>query len=84
MNAQNVDLNRDFPDQFKAADKNLKTVDDFMRNRAPETKAVIKWIMENPFVLSTSLHGGSVVASYPFDDSEYSSAFCRFKYFLKC
>ena len=70
LNAQDKDLNRDFPDQFKAEDKILRSVDDLMNNREPETKALIKWILENPFVLSASLHGGAVVASYPFDDSE--------------
>jgi carboxypeptidase D len=64
-NANNKDLNRNFPDQF--VDKvNKETMFD---NRQPETQAIMKWIMENNFVLSANLHGGSVVASYPFDDS---------------
>ena len=61
QNAHKVDLNRDFPDQF---DITLR-----QRPRQPETEALIHWITSNPFVLSGNLHGGSVVASYPFDDS---------------
>ncbi|XP_054259827.1 carboxypeptidase D-like [Macrosteles quadrilineatus] len=60
-NANGVDLNRDFPDQFDTnSDDN---------NRQPETLAMMKWIMNNTFVLSGNLHGGAVVASYPFDDT---------------
>ena len=64
-NAKNVDLNRNFPDQFH--DKMDR--ESLLRGRQPETLAAMKWIVSNPFVLSGNLHGGSVVASYPFDDS---------------
>lgn len=62
-NANGKDLNRNFPDQFR---DNAKTL---LKGREPETLAAMKWIVSNPFVLSGNLHGGSVVASYPFDDS---------------
>lgn len=57
-NADDIDLNRNFPDHFYA-------VDDAPEN---ETRLVIKWIESNPFVLSANLHGGSLVANYPLDD----------------
>lgn len=61
QNAKNVDLNRNFPDQFRN-----KSNDPIQK----ETQALINWIEENNFVLSANLHGGSVVASYPYDDSK--------------
>ncbi|GFT10954.1 carboxypeptidase D [Nephila pilipes] len=65
-NANGVDLNRDFPDQFSLIDVNNMTA-----GRQPETLNLMTWIVSNPFVLSANLHGGAVVASYPFDDSKY-------------
>ena len=64
-NALGQDLNRNFPDQFRDG----ASQEDMLKGRAPETLAAMTWIVSNPFVLSGNLHGGSVVASYPFDDS---------------
>ncbi|XP_031560239.1 carboxypeptidase D-like [Actinia tenebrosa] len=57
-NAHLVDLNRNFPDQYEKRKQPMQQ----------ETRNMIKWIRENPFVLSANLHGGSLVANYPFDD----------------
>jgi carboxypeptidase D len=65
VNANGFDLNRDFPDQFDTEQMSESTLD----GRQNETVAVMTWIVSNPFVLSGNLHGGAVVASYPFDDS---------------
>lgn len=60
-NAHNVDLNRNFPDQYG--------INDFNKVQEPEVVAVMNWSLENNFVLSANLHGGALVANYPFDDS---------------
>lgn len=58
-NANNVDLNRNFPDQYLTYDENHK--------QEPEVLVAMKWLKSYPFVLSANLHGGSLVANYPFD-----------------
>jgi len=66
-NANSVDLNRNFPDQFD--DDKRQSLRRLAAGRETETQALMSWIARNPFVLSANLHGGAVVASYPFDDS---------------
>eukprot|EP00054_Salpingoeca_dolichothecata_P018602 m.114425 g.114425 ORF g.114425 m.114425 type:complete len:336 (+) comp22932_c0_seq1:182-1189(+) len=63
-NANGYDLNRNFPDQFVSITTPTQ----------PETQAVMTWIQETPFVLSANLHGGAIVASYPYDDSPSQSS----------
>ena len=59
-NANGVDLNRDFPDQF--TDPNNSSL-----GREPETKAVMDWSSNKSFTLSANMHTGALVANYPFD-----------------
>lgn len=61
LNANNFDLNRNFPDEMIKNDPDAST--------QPETQAVMIWSKEEPFVLSANLHGGALVASYPYDSN---------------
>ena len=70
-NENNVDLNRNFP-TWNDLDKPM---DELYKKVEPETRAVMRWINENPFVLSVNYHDGAVVASYPYDDSHAGNGF---------
>ncbi|KAB0404188.1 hypothetical protein E2I00_003889, partial [Balaenoptera physalus] len=82
QNAQNLDLNRNFPDLTSeyyrlVSARNMRSGRIAIPQHywwgkvAPETKAIMKWMRTIPFVLSASLHGGDLVVSYPFDFSKH-------------
>jgi carboxypeptidase D len=56
-NAHGIDLNRNFPDQFQGSPAIFE----------PETAAVMAWSLSRNFMLSANLHGGDLVANYPWD-----------------
>ena len=75
-NARGIDLNRNFPSLF---DKGIISELQRMSNKdifnlptkdpiQPETRAVMTWVLDNPFVLSISFHGGAVGSFFPYDD----------------
>lgn len=66
-NANGVDLNRDFPDQFTDP-INSGT------GRAPETAAIMAWRKQHSSTLSLNMHGGALVANYPFDSNPAGSS----------
>jgi subtilisin-like proprotein convertase family protein len=61
-NANNYDLNRNFPDQF------VNPVDS-PAGRQPETQHVMNWTYGLTPVLSANFHGGALVANYPYDST---------------
>lgn len=77
-NSREIDLNRNFPDlnalmyyyeKTNGRNHHLPLPDNWEQQVEPETLAVIKWMQNYNFVLSANLHGGAVVANYPFDKS---------------
>ncbi|XP_067414959.1 carboxypeptidase Z [Emydura macquarii macquarii] len=80
--AQNLDLNRNFPDLTSEAynraslrwahTDHIPIPESYWGGKvAPETKAIMKWMRVIPFVLSASLHGGELVVTYPYDFSRH-------------
>jgi carboxypeptidase D len=59
-NANNVDLNRNFPDQFNDPV-------DAPGGRAIETQHVMNWGYAHSVNLSANMHGGALVANFPYD-----------------
>lgn len=81
-NANNVDLNRNFPDLDKLMyvleqepnhpnnhlDKLSAVLHYYGDQLEPETKMVMVWLHTEPFVLSANMHNGDLVANYPYDE----------------
>lgn len=86
MNANNIDLNRNFPpvelinnendpdnvpvpkETFQLDESRLNQLENSKIHLEPEVRAVMHWSVVYPFVLSGSLHGGALVANYPYDN----------------
>jgi carboxypeptidase D len=61
-NANNVDLNRDFPDWYSDP---VNTPS----GRELETRAVMLWTEDRALTIAANFHGGSTVVNYPFDNN---------------
>ncbi|CAK8688821.1 unnamed protein product [Clavelina lepadiformis] len=83
--AKGYDLNRNFPDLTSLVyryekrggpNNHLKIPRSYWRRhtvaRLPEVHVMINWITRYPFVLSAQLHGGDLVANYPYDVKRFS------------
>lgn len=66
-NSRGFDLNRNFPDYFKQNNKRIQ----------PEAEAIKEWISKIQFTLSGALHGGALVASYPYDNTPNASKYTK-------
>lgn len=63
-NANDVDLNRSFPDFTTEDNQNTQN------NREPEIQAMMKFQAQHKFVFSANFHGGAEVVNYPYDTQE--------------
>ncbi|KDD75729.1 Zinc carboxypeptidase [Helicosporidium sp. ATCC 50920] len=61
-NAAQKDLNRDFPDRWADGGSMRDT-----GKEQPETVAMMRWTESIDFVASAVVHGGALVANYPWD-----------------
>ncbi|MGD2110710.1 MAG: M14 family zinc carboxypeptidase [Phycisphaerae bacterium] len=59
-NENGEDLNRNFPDVFNSPSN---TTD----GREPETAVIMEWSFGRSFSLAANIHGGALVANYPYD-----------------
>jgi len=59
-NANNVDLNRNFPDPAEGENPDGKAYQ-------PETRAMMAFAGKHQFILSANFHGGAEVINYPWD-----------------
>nr|XP_039260303.1 carboxypeptidase Z-like [Styela clava] len=88
FNSRDHDLNRHFPDLTKIAyineakfarNHHLEIPKRYWREHKkgsfPEIYAVIKWLENYDFTLSAQLHGGELVANYPYDVRRKTSSY---------
>lgn len=66
-NANGFDLNRNFPDWY---DDPINTP----TGRQQEVGVIMNWRSNESFALSANMHGGTLVANYPFDNNPSGSS----------
>jgi carboxypeptidase D len=66
-NANNADLNRDFPDPFNSPNNTTA-------GRQRETGNIMTWWWGRSIALAANFHGGALVVNYPFDNNPSGSS----------